>query len=308
PDVVVHDILTLAPALAAELEDVPRATLIPHLYPVAAAGFPPYSSGARLPRTRAGRALWAALDGPLQRGLRMGRAELNEVRRRLGLPALSRLHGGLSPELCLVGTLPQLEYPRAWPETVHVVGPLLWEPPVPEGSAWAREGGPAVVIAPSTSHDPAQRLVIAGIEGLARRNLRVLASIDRRPPRRGLRASPATRLVNWVSYAEAMRGAAAVVCHGGHGTVARALVSGAPLVVVPHSGDMAENAARVDWAGVGVRLPWRLLTPGTLRLALGRVLAAGAGYTDRAAALALWAAAHDGAGTAAELVEGLARK
>ena len=31
PDVVVHDILTLAPALAGELEDVPVATLIPHV-------------------------------------------------------------------------------------------------------------------------------------------------------------------------------------------------------------------------------------------------------------------------------------
>jgi UDP:flavonoid glycosyltransferase YjiC (YdhE family) len=31
PDVVVHDILTLAPALAGELESVPVATLIPHV-------------------------------------------------------------------------------------------------------------------------------------------------------------------------------------------------------------------------------------------------------------------------------------
>ena len=36
PDVVVHDILTLAPALAGELEGLPVATLIPHVYPVGA--------------------------------------------------------------------------------------------------------------------------------------------------------------------------------------------------------------------------------------------------------------------------------
>ncbi len=52
PDVVVHDILTLAPALAAELESVPVATLIPHVYPVMEPGFPPYAFGARLPRTQ----------------------------------------------------------------------------------------------------------------------------------------------------------------------------------------------------------------------------------------------------------------
>src|SRR5437879_6411001 len=33
PDVVVADILTLAPALAAELARIPCATLIPHVYP-----------------------------------------------------------------------------------------------------------------------------------------------------------------------------------------------------------------------------------------------------------------------------------
>ena len=52
------DILTLAPALAAEIEGVPWATLIPHVYPHGAPGFPIYSLGARMPRTAAGRALW----------------------------------------------------------------------------------------------------------------------------------------------------------------------------------------------------------------------------------------------------------
>ncbi len=41
PDLVVHDILTLAPALAAELEGLAVATLIPHVYPVMESGFPP---------------------------------------------------------------------------------------------------------------------------------------------------------------------------------------------------------------------------------------------------------------------------
>ena len=51
PDVLVHDILTLAPAMAAELEGIPAATLIPHLYPDNAPGQPPYALGARMPRT-----------------------------------------------------------------------------------------------------------------------------------------------------------------------------------------------------------------------------------------------------------------
>jgi UDP:flavonoid glycosyltransferase YjiC (YdhE family) len=77
------------------------------------------------------------------------------------------------------------------------------------------------------------------------------------------------------------------------------------VLVVPHSGDMAENAARADWAGVGVRLPWRLLDPRTLRLAVRRALS-DPSLAERAGSLADWAARHEGATRAAELVEGLA--
>ena len=129
PDVVVADILTLAPSLAAELCSIPRATLIPHVYPENEPNFPIYSLGARLPRTAAGRALWRRAQGPIRRGVELGRVELNRTRARLGLPALQYGHGGISRELALVATFPQLEYPRAWPPWAHVVGPLMWEPP-----------------------------------------------------------------------------------------------------------------------------------------------------------------------------------
>jgi UDP:flavonoid glycosyltransferase YjiC (YdhE family) len=305
PHVVVHDILTLAPALAAELEGVPRATLVPHLYPVTARGFPPYSIGARLPRTPVGTAIWSGLDRLIMGGLRQGQMELNETRRRVGLPPLERFHGGISEQLCLVCTFPQLEYPRPWLDTVKVVGPLLWEPPAPEPTPLPPGDAPLVVVAPSTSHDPELRLVEAAVEGLAATGARVLAATGDRPARRTLRAGPSTRLVSWVSYEQVMAEAALVVCHGGHGTVARALTHGVPLVVVPHSGDMAENAARVEWAGVGVRLPWRLLNATTLQLAAWRVLSGTRTHAAAAATLAAWARANDAAEHAAELVEQL---
>jgi UDP:flavonoid glycosyltransferase YjiC (YdhE family) len=306
PDLVVHDILTLAPALAAELEQIPTATLIPHLYPVTGPGFPPYSVGARLPRTPAGRALWSAFERPLEKGLRQGRDELNETRRRLGLPALDRLHGGLSARLCLVASFPQLEYPRDWPPAVHVVGPMLWEPPGPAVTPPPGEE-PLVVVAPSTSHDPGQRLIRASLEGLRRLPVRVLVSLDRRPPASPFRAGRRVRIVNWMSYSEAMHDAALVVCHGGHGTIARALERGAPVLAVPHSGDMAENGARLDWAGTGVRLPWRLLSPLSLRLAVERALHERERLSARAGELAAWAAVNDGPSRAAELIEDLLR-
>jgi MGT family glycosyltransferase len=303
PDVVVHDILTLAPALAGELEGVPVATLVPHVYPVGADGFPPYALGARLPRTPVGRAAWSAVGRSTQGGLRQGRDQLNEARAAVGLPPVKRLHGGLSERLCLVGTFPQIEYPRRWPAGTHVVGPLMWEPPF-HGVEAPPGNRPLVLVAPSTAQDPSHRLLRAALSGLGGEPIRVLATWNRRPLPGGEPADvPAnTRLVEWVSYAKTMPECAVVICHAGHGTMVRALASGCPVVTVPHCGDMAENAARADWAGVGVRLPWRLLGPGTLRLAVRRALALPS-LMARARGLAAWAADHDGASRAAELVE-----
>lgn len=306
PDAVVADILTLAPALAGELEGVPVATLVPHVHPGTEPGWAPYSMGARLPRTALGRRLWRATDPLVRKGLEQGRRELNETRRRLGLPALAHLHGGLSRELCLVATFPQLEYPRRWQPWEHVVGPLFWEQPYedvepPPGDA------PLVLVAPSTSQDPEQRLLRAAVEGLGGEDVRVLATTNHRPPADAIEVPANTRLVDWVSYGRLMPRCDVVVCHGGHGTVARALAAGCVVVVVPAAGDMNENAARVDWAGVGVRLPRRLSTPRAIRLAV-RAALADPRLRARARELAAWSAAHDGAARAAGLVEQLASR
>ena len=305
PDVVVADVLTLAPALAAELEGVPCATLVPHVDPRDEAGFPPYSLGAILPRTATGRQLWRTLDPLVARGVQRGREELNETRRRLGLPPQSWVHGGISRSLTLVGTFPQLEYPRPGgpPPGTHVVGPLVWEPPhedveLPPGD------GPVVLVAPSTSQDRSHRMLRAALEGLADLPVRVLATYNRRLPDRGLRVPANARLVEWLSYARTMPRCDVVVCHAGHGTVVRALMSGCVVVACPAAGDMNENAARVAWAGAGVRVPRRLVGPLGLRLAVQRALAEPA-LAQRARELAAWAADHDAGTRAAELVEEL---
>jgi UDP:flavonoid glycosyltransferase YjiC (YdhE family) len=305
PDAVVADILTLAPALAAELEGVATATVIPHVDPRFERGWPPYSVGARLPRTAVGRRLWGAAARVTDAGLEHGRRELNETRRRLGLGPLEHVHGGISRSLVLVATFPQLEYPRAIAAAgTHVVGPLLWEPPfgevdLPSGT------GPLVLVAPSTSQDPSHRLLRAALKGLAGAPVRVLATTNRRPLEREVQVPDNARLVDWVSYSKTMPCCDVVVCHAGHGTVARALAAGCVVVAVPAAGDMNENAARIDWAGVGVRVPRRLCTPNAIRLAVERALATPA-LRVRARELASWLEQHDPAARAADLIEQLA--
>ncbi|HTB70212.1 MAG TPA: nucleotide disphospho-sugar-binding domain-containing protein [Solirubrobacteraceae bacterium] len=304
PDVAVADILTLAPALAAEIERVPVATLVPHVYPHGERHFPIYSLGARMPRSALGRALWRGAQRPVDRGLQLGRVELNSTRQRIGLAPLAHVHGGISRQLALVATFPQLEYPRTWPAGVHVVGPLMWEPPsayveLPPGDE------PLVLIAPSTAQDSEHRLLRAALRGLADAPVRVLATWNRRLPPRPLPVPDNARLVPWLSYLRTMPHADVVVCHAGHGTLVRALSCGCAVVACPAIGDMSENAARLDWAGAGVRVPRRFATPRVLRLAVERALGDDS-MRERARELARWANEHDSGARAARLVERLA--
>lgn len=302
PDVVVADILTLAPALAAELEGVPWATLVPHVDPRPAPGFPLYSVGARLPRTAAGRAFWGRLDPLMAKGLEYGRAELNETRRRLGLPPLDHVHGGISRGLVLVGTFPQLEYPRAVPERGTVaVGPLQWEPPTVPVELPSGEG-PLVLVAPSTSQDPTHELLRASLAGLADAPVRVLATWNRRRPIPAVEVPANASLVEWVTYSRVMPACDVVVCHAGHGTVLRALTNRCVVVAAPAAGDMNENAARIDWAGVGVRIPRRFVSPRSVRLAVARAVGEPE-LATRVRELAEWAEAHPAGPRAAEALE-----
>ena len=129
----------------------------------------------------------ASCEGSLEEG----RDQYNETRRRLGLAPLPYVHTALSRELTMVGTLPQLEYPRRWEPWVRVVGPLQWEPPgervePPPGR------GPVVLIAPSTSQDPSHTLLRAALEGLADAPVRVIATYNGREPVVADRRCPAT--------------------------------------------------------------------------------------------------------------------
>jgi UDP:flavonoid glycosyltransferase YjiC (YdhE family) len=312
---VVADIITSAASLAAQAEGRAWATLIPHVMPAGEPSFPIYSIGAVHPRTALGRRMWARLRPIVMTGEEKGRVELNDARERLGLPPLSETHGGISRDLAIVATFPQLEYPRprGWPG-MCVTGPLLWEQPY--GDVELPPGNdPLVLVAPSTSQDPDFRLVRAALEGLAGEPVRVLATRNRRgtPAADAVGTGPPiavpanARLVDWLSYARTMPLCDAVVCHAGHGTVARSLASGVPVVACPHAGDMAENAARIRWARAGVSLPRRFATPRGVRLAVRRLLG-DPGCRRRAQELRAWAEENDGASVAADAVEELAER
>jgi len=305
PHVVVSDILTLAPTLAAERAGIPLATLIPHIYPVVEPGLPFFAIGLRPPRTWLGRGVWRyGHERALRIGLEQGRRDLNIQRARLDLAPIDRFHGGISPDLALVATYPQLEYPRSWPAGVEITGPMTFELPHPEIELPPGDD-PLVLVAPSTAHDSDNHLVRTALTSLADEPVRVVATTNRVAPQRPIEVPANAKLVEWLSYSQLMPAASLVVSHGGHGTVARALGAGTPVLICPIIGDMSETAMRVAWAGAGLSLPWRLCRPGPLRWAARRLLQE-PGFAAKAEEIAAWGRKNDGAARGAELVEELA--
>lgn len=305
PHAVVSDILTLAPTLAAEKAGIPLATLIPHIYPVVEPGLPFFAVGLQPPRTPLGRAVWRGGQRALNVGLEQGRRDLNRQRARLDLTPIDRFHGGISPDLALVATFPQLEYPRRWPAGVEITGPMAFELPHPEIELPPGKE-PLVLVAPSTAHDSGNHLVRTALAALAEEPVRVVATTNHVAPQRPIDVPANAVLVDWLSYTQLMPAASLVISHGGHGTVARALGAGTPVLICPIIGDMSETAMRVAWAKAGLSLPWRLCHPSPLRWAARRILR-DPSFSRRAAEIAAWGRDHDGAQRGAELVEQLAR-
>jgi UDP:flavonoid glycosyltransferase YjiC (YdhE family) len=74
----------------------------------------------------------------------------------------------------------------------------------------------------------------------------------------------------WVPQRDVVAHAAALVCHGGSGTVRGALAAGLPMVAVPLFADQPHNARRVAAVGAGIALP--APDAAALRAAVQRVL------------------------------------
>jgi UDP:flavonoid glycosyltransferase YjiC (YdhE family) len=133
----------------------------------------------------------------------------------------------------------------------------------------------------------------------------VVASTNRVEPDRPIRVPDNAVLVDWLRYSQVIPKSSLVICHGGHGTVARALAEGVPVLTCPAAGDMNETAARVTWAGVGLSVRWSLTGPRSLRWAVAEVLEDPA-FREKAREVATWSAGQDGAARGSELIETLA--
>jgi UDP:flavonoid glycosyltransferase YjiC (YdhE family) len=83
---------------------------------------------------------------------------------------------------------------------------------------------------------------------------------------------PNVHVERFVAQDDVIPHAAAILCHGGSGTMLGAVAAGVPLVVAPMFADQPQNAERIALLGAGLGLPPREATAETVRSALVRVL------------------------------------
>jgi UDP:flavonoid glycosyltransferase YjiC (YdhE family) len=228
PDVVLHDISDFAAGLAAEAAGVPAANVAITL-------------GVHM------RSLGETLS-----------AALGEVRAQLGLapdPQLERLSG--TPSFTLMPE--RLEDPA----TAATTKPLRFRVPEPRRPRplpdwWSGDDRPLVYltfgsVAPTMSYFPS--LYREAIDALSELPMRVLVTVGRERDPADLGPTSATvHVARWVPQADVMPHAAAMVCHGGSGTVNMGLAAGVPMVVVPLFADQPYNARRVEEVGAGLAL------------------------------------------------------
>jgi len=241
PDVVISDSITACGGLAADLLGLPWMELNTHPLYRPSKGLPPLGSGLAPGTGLRGRLRDSVMRGLSARSWRSGLRQRSAARVDIGLPA-----DDPGPLRRLIATLPALEVPRPdWPVEAVVVGPLHFEPTtsvlsLPHGD------GPLVVVAPSMANTGASGLTELVLETLVPGDVLPAGSrvaVSRLEGSRG--PVPHWAVVGLGRQDELLSMADLLICGGGHGTVAKSLLAGVPMVVVPGGGDQWEIANRV---------------------------------------------------------------
>jgi UDP:flavonoid glycosyltransferase YjiC (YdhE family) len=141
---------------------------------------------------------------------------------------------------------------------------------------WSGSQAPLVYLTLGTvagSMDHLRSAYRAALDAVAALPVRVLLTIGNDLPLDALGAVPANvHVERFVPQGDVLPNAAAVICHGGTGSVLGALAHGVPLVVTSMFADQPLNAERVGAVGAGIGFQPAAATPDALRAALTRVL------------------------------------
>ncbi len=309
-DLAVCNDLLFGTMVGCEALGQPFVVLAPNVSLAPLPGAPPMGPGFTPARDEAERAMHAEAAQRVVGMFDVGLASLNAARAAFGLAPLAHVFDQYEAAgATLLATARAFDFPvDVMPPKVRYVGPLIghvgwarpWASPFP-----ADDVRPLVAVSFSTTfqnHGAVLQRVIDALGTLPVRAAVTLGGIIRPEE---LNAPANVALLHSAPHDALMRAAAAVVCHGGHGTVIRALAHGRPQLVIPHGRDQNDNAARIAWRGAGLTLDPTADTA-AIRAALVRLLEEPA-LAETARTLGAAVAAEAAAPTLVEALEAAAQ-
>ncbi|MEV0391396.1 glycosyltransferase, partial [Nonomuraea sp. NPDC050643] len=282
--VIVSDDMCYGASFAAEHTGLPHAWIGNSIYVLGSRDTAPLGHGLGPSASPAGRLRNALLtwsgDHVVLRGLRRS---ADEARAAAGLPRLGTSvmeNIARRPDLYLVGTVAELEFPRSdLFAGTRFVGALdlpaadaAFDPP----SWWDELAGdrPVVLVTQGTVADDVRRMLLPTIHALAGEPVLVIVTTgNHRLGPDAMASLPANvRVEDFVPYHRLLPYVDVMVTNGGFNGVTAALTHGVPLVVAGATEEKADVAARVTHAGAGVALRGAKLTPGRIRRAVRAAL------------------------------------
>src|SRR6266516_6963285 len=200
---------------------------------------------------------------------------LNRTRAEVGLPPVRDLPGLMArADRILVCSSPSYDFGSgSVPANVCYVGPQLDDDPGEgSGGQWAgKPGQPLVLVGLSSTVMRQEGLLQRAADALGQLTVRGLVTTGPAVDPAVISSPDNVTVTRWVRHADVLPHCSAVITHGGHGTVMKALTAGVPQVLVPLGRDQPDNAARVVHTGAGIRLRKNTSTA-ALRAAVTRVI------------------------------------
>lgn len=306
-DVLVSSFVLLGALAGAEARGVPSVALMPQVYALPAPGMPPFGTGWAPAHGRIGRLRDGIVNGMGSRLWARGTPVLNSARAGLGLAPLAHILDQVdAAERVLVLTSQAFDFPAGLPANVRYVGPQLDDPGWAEQAPCEVPAGdePLVLVGLSSTFMDQGDLLRRIVAALATLPVRALVTTGPEVDPTDVVGTERIRVVRSAPHSAVLPHATAVVTHGGHGTVVKALAAGVPQLVIPLGRDQPDNAARVVAAGAGLRLPTKA-GPTAIARAVRRLLDEPA-LRDRAVALGAVLRADATSGAAIDELEAVA--
>ena len=271
PDAIVTEAVLAGAVLAGEASKVPVGLIHTTIDAFPADGRPAFGPGFQPARGLLGRLRDRAVNRAARVAWNRGRPALNAARAELGLPPVEDAFDSLTAvDRILLLTSDAFDYPGLprHPK-VKVVGPRLDDPAWAGPTELPHGTDPLVLVGLSSSHQGQDEMLRRTAAALGTLPVRGLVTCG--PPVEPFPAARNVRVVRSAPHAAILPRTDAVITHGGHGTVIKALAKGVPVVVLPMGRDQLDVAARVTAAGAGVRVK-RSASPAKIAAAVREVL------------------------------------